>query len=206
MQKIRNKFHQPLSLTRFVVGSGIALFLAGLFLLQGSTAATNTSTARLSFIWAGWVLTAGWVLKRAEDQQWPFSPRSPWLRTASRRLRRNLACVFALLLGTLLWCSYGPLMREPMPVTLPSQEQVQEHEHEQVQDASPVLFRSQAFSPGPGTTLSLTNTPRTWTFNPIAAQNESFRGHLPRFGFSSQVMVVPPPLSGRLPSSWDIQP
>ncbi len=196
MQKIRNLFHTPLSLTRLVVGSGIALFLAGFILLLPSASAPNISAARQCFVWAGWALTAGWVLKRAEDRQWPFVRYS--------RGQRPLACVFAMAFGAVLSHSYSLAVPSPSPSPVPVPVPVAIAARPG--EGTPPFSPSRSLQPPPSPFLSLTNAPESWDFDRFGGGSSRFSPRGARFGFSSQVMTAPPALSGKLPSSWDIQP
>jgi hypothetical protein len=116
MQKIRNQVHKPLSLTRFVVGSGVILFLTGVILLLVRTTAAEIGAARLNLYWAGWVLTAGWIIKRVEDRQWPFQAQPRGHGESSGKARANLLVVATAVLGAMIWRSYGPVSKEYAPV------------------------------------------------------------------------------------------
>jgi hypothetical protein len=112
MQKIRRTIYSPLTLTRFVVGVGLVLFLLGVFLLQIGTAKADIHVARSSFCLAGWVLTAGWLLKRIEDRQWPFQARHPRHFESVKRFFTNVLVIAGAVLGAVIWRSYGSLDKD----------------------------------------------------------------------------------------------
>ncbi len=117
MQKLRNQIYKPLSLTRFVVGSGVILFLTGVLLLVVRTAEADIRMARLNLYGAGWVLTAGWILKRIEDRQWPFLSQTANGGQCPQRVIANILVIGAAVVGAMIWRSYGPLSRDFSPPT-----------------------------------------------------------------------------------------
>ncbi|MES2464596.1 MAG: hypothetical protein V4671_28880 [Armatimonadota bacterium] len=115
MQKIRDTFHHPLSLSGFVVGSGVILFLMGVCQAQVAATPSDIDAARLNLIRAGWVLTLGWVLKRIENRQWPFPVGLVGRGAPVKTTCARLLVVGTVILSAFIWRFYGPEKEDYVP-------------------------------------------------------------------------------------------
>ena len=91
-------WHEPIPLGMVLSAGGIAAFVLGVATLHVVFVA-DTGLACTAFKTAGWLVSAGWLQRRRETEQWPFSV--PVVRDAVSTVLYRTAAMLGLVLSLL---------------------------------------------------------------------------------------------------------